>query len=153
MLRESKVIMWWVGPLVGMLIIATALFFTLPKTQHRTPDAKITKILVGSGSFQVPPGVFQLNVTMAAGGGGGASETENGQPGGDATFYTIVAKGGVGGLAPYGNGQKGETTTATISVSPGEIFSYSTGEGGGGGPSGAGNGGSAAVIVKGYSNQ
>ena len=75
----------------------------------------------GSSSWTVPAGVDTVDFTAVGGGGGGGSGQEQGN-------------GGAGG-----GGGAGGAASGTVSVVPGDVFTYSAGGGGYGGP-GAGRG-------------
>ena len=93
-------------------------------TTH-TGDANYTS---GNGTWTVPPGVYQISIEVAAGGGGGSN--------GD------VSRGGATG------GKGAKVTVTNYAVTPGQVFSYRIGNGGGNGGQAGGGGGSTGVYLQ-----
>jgi hypothetical protein len=65
--------------------------------------------------------------------------------------YLVVAGGGGGGGNGGGGGGAGGLLTATLSITPGTIYTVTVGAGGAGGSSGSGNNGSNSSIVSNFS--
>jgi hypothetical protein len=72
-------------------------------------------VLMGSGTFTVPPGVTSLRLIMVSGGGGGGA--------GEDGLWSREGTPGLGGLG-------GMVYTVTFNVSPGATFAYMAGLGG-----------------------
>lgn len=85
----------------------------------------------GSGSWTVPDGVFSVTLQACGGGGGGGS-----------------ADAGSGYNGDGGGGGGSNIVATTISVTPGQTFSYSVGAGGAGAPGSynSGNPGGSSTI-------
>lgn len=96
-----------------LLLIHIAIISTGQTTQTFT---------TGSSTFTIPCGVTSITVQVWGGGGAGGGGSDTGAPGGSG--------GGGGGYC-----------TQTISVTPGQVISYSVGAGGTGGTGNGGNGG------------
>lgn len=103
-----------------------------------------TLTYTSSGTFTVPNGLTSLDVTMRGGGGGGA--------GGGASFSTGPAGGNQRNGGGGGGGGGGGTTASntSVSVTPGDVLSFTVGAGGAGGAaqtSGSAGGGSSVPAL------
>lgn len=90
------------------------------------PSAVYTNMLVnttpGIGSWQVPSGVTEVQITCYGGGGGGGGGAKSEWP---AYGGIVTADGSAGG--------SGALTISILTVTPGEVFSFWVGIGGAGG--------------------
>jgi hypothetical protein len=92
--------------LIPVLFLANSFFFAEKAFSQCVPLDPITT--PGSGSFEVPEGVFSITVEVWGGGGKGGTRTSNG-------------RGGGGGGGAY--------SQSVFTVTPGQIFNYSVGAG------------------------
>jgi hypothetical protein len=107
----------------------------------------MTVYTTGSGTFNVPTGVYRMKVTCVGGGGAGLNGG-SGSGGSDTTFGSLTARKGVaaaGGTASGGdinlNGEQGTSLRPAKSAFVGGIIGY-------GGRGSTGNGGAGATVVK-----
>ncbi|EQC3946946.1 tail fiber protein [Escherichia coli] len=86
------------------------------------------RFYTSNGTFTVPAGVTEILLEMSGGGGGGGG----GAVAGSSTM--LNPKFGLGG----GAGKPGELIIASLTVKPGDMYSFTVGSGGAGGAGGAG---------------
>ena len=85
------------------------------------------RFYTSNGTFTVPAGVTEILLEMSGGGGGGGG----GAVAGSSTM--LNPKFGLGG----GAGKPGELIIASLTVKPGDMYSFTVGSGGAGGAGGA----------------
>lgn len=93
----------------------------LPPISIYTNSSTVTT--TGIGSFQVPTGVTEMQVSCYGGGGGGGGGASSNWPGYGGIMVADGSDGGGGGLV-----------VGVITVNPGEVLTYWVGAGGSGGP-------------------
>lgn len=88
------------------------------------------QLLTGTGSWTVPDGVSVLRIILVGGGTGGGGGAR-GSAGADSEV-TVPGDGGSGGKAGKA-GPGGKIFEISLTVTPGQVFSYACGTGGAGG--------------------
>ena len=84
----------------------------------------------GTTTFTVPPGIYELNVDMYAGGGGGGAGGTGASASSISGIIENLVSGDKTGAGCGGGGSGGYLTGQTLIVTPGQVITLNVGQGG-----------------------